>query len=100
MMFSGSFLMFLEAQTRWAYKFFFLNWLGVWCYPPVALLQTNKTNFSLCSVLAAWRVTPNTDLFLKKILLPISKPRMWLLISEVELFIRPPVKKNPGKKCF
>jgi hypothetical protein len=22
---------------------------------------------------------------------------MWLLISEEELFIRPPVKKNPGK---
>jgi hypothetical protein len=35
--------------------------------------------------------------FLKKILLPISKPRMWLLISEVELCIRPPVKENPGK---
>ncbi len=39
----------------------------------------------------------NTDLLKKKILLPISKPCLWLLISEVELFIRPPVKKNPGK---
>jgi hypothetical protein len=41
--------------------------------------------------------TEHRPFFYKKNLLPISKPRMWLLISEVELFIRPPVKKNPGK---
>ncbi len=41
--------------------------------------------------------TEHRPFLYKKILLPISKPRMWLLISEVELFIRPPVKKIPEK---
>jgi hypothetical protein len=43
MTFSGSFLMFLEAQTCWASKYFFKNWLGVWCYPPVLVFDVFRS---------------------------------------------------------
>ncbi len=100
MTFLGSFLMFLEAQTCWAYKYFFLNWLGARCYPPVRKFRTNKTNFFLCSVLAAWRVTPNTDLFKKKNSTSGIKTTYVATDIESRIFHTPSCEKKSWKKCF
>jgi hypothetical protein len=81
MTFSGSFLMLLEAQICCASKYFFLNCLGVRCYLLVGEFRTNKKNFCLCSVLAAWRVTPNTDLFFKKN--PTSNIKTMYVVTDI-----------------
>ena len=91
--------MFPEAQTFWASKYFFKNWLGVRCYPPGGKIRTKKANFFWCSVLASWRVTPNTNPFLKK--RGTSGIKTIYMASDIgsRIIHGPSCEKKSRKKC-
>jgi hypothetical protein len=66
----------------------------------VGLFRTNKKIFFSCSVLAAWRVTPNNDLFLKKN--STSDMKTMYVFSDIgsRIIHTPSCGKKSRKKCF